>query len=142
MNERKRILIIDDDPDFVDGIKSILEKADYAVDVEHNPKDGLNTLQTEPPDLLLLDIMMGRGAEGIMIARKMRNDAELREIPVLIITGMREQIAFLFPGEPVHPGFVSVDELVEKPVEPQFLLERVSALIQASEERKAQKNQS
>jgi hypothetical protein len=57
---------------------------------------------------------------------------------VLIITGIREQIAFLFPGEPVHPGFVSVDELVEKPVDPQFLLERVSALIQASEERKAQ----
>lgn len=138
MNERKKLLIIDDDPDFVDGIKSILEKADYAVDVEHNPKDGLNRLHTEPPDLLLLDIMMGRGAEGIMIARKMRNDTELREIPVLIITGMREQIAFLFPGEPVHPGFVSVDELVEKPVEPQFLLERVSALIQASEERKAQ----
>jgi len=140
MNERKKLLIIDDDPDFVDGIKSILEKADYAVDVEHNPKDGLNRLHTEPPDLLLLDIMMGRGAEGIMIARKMRNDAELREIPVLIITGMREQIAFLFPGEPVHPGFVSVDELVEKPVEPQFLLERVSTLIKASEERKAQKS--
>ena len=138
MNGRKRILMIDDDPDFDDGIKSILEKADYAVDVAYNPKDGLNTLQTEPPDLLLLDIMMGRGAEGIMIARKMRKDAELREIPVLIITGIREQIAFLFPGEPVHPGFVSVDELVEKPVDPQFLLERVSALIQASEERKAQ----
>ncbi len=138
MNERKKILIIDDDPDFVDGIKSILEKADYAVDVAYNPKDGLNTLQTEPPDLLLLDIMMGRGAEGIMIARKMRKDADLREIPVLIITGIREQIAFLFPGEPVHPGFVSVDELVEKPVDPQFLLERVSALIQASEERKTQ----
>ncbi|MGB7116854.1 MAG: response regulator [Anaerolineales bacterium] len=140
MNERKKLLIIDDDPDFVDGIKSILEKADYAVDVSYNPKDGLNRLQTEPPDLLLLDIMMGRGAEGIMIARKMRKDAELREIPVLIITGIREQIAFLFPGEPVHPGFVSVDELVEKPVDPQFLLERVSALIQASEERKAQKS--
>ena len=140
MNERKKILIIDDDPDFVDGIKSILEKADYAVDVSYNPKDGLIRLQTEPPDLLLLDIMMGRGAEGIMIARKMRKDAELREIPVLIITGIREQIAFLFPGEPVHPGFVSVDELVEKPVDPQFLLERVSALIQASEERKAQKS--
>jgi hypothetical protein len=58
-------------------------------------------------------------------------------MPVLIITGIREQIAFLFPGEPVHPGFVAVDELVEKPVEPQFLLDRVSALLKAAEERKA-----
>jgi CheY-like chemotaxis protein len=136
MSEPTRLLIIDDDPDFVSGIRSILEGADYHVDVEHNPKDGFKALQTNPPDLLLLDIMMGRGAEGIMLARKIRKDPVLREIPVLIITGIREQMAFLFPGEPVHPGFVPVDELVEKPVEPQFLLDRVGALLKAAEERK------
>ena len=130
------ILIIDDDPDFVDGIRSVLVGADYHVEVAHNPKDGLEILKSNPPDLLLLDIMMGRGAEGIMIARKLRNDPVLREIPVLIITGIREQMAFLFPGEPVHPRFVPVDELVEKPVEPQFLLDRVSALLEAAAKRK------
>ncbi len=135
MNERRRLLIIDDDPDFVVGIQAILEGADYAVDVAYNPDEGFEALQTKPPDLLLLDIMMGRGAEGIMLARKMRKDPKLREIPVLIITGIREQIAFLFPGEPVHPRFVAVDELVEKPVEPQFLLDRVSALLEAAEAR-------
>jgi two-component system alkaline phosphatase synthesis response regulator PhoP len=137
MSEQTRILIIDDDPDFVEGIQSILEGASYSVEVAYNPKDGLDALQNNPPDLLCLDIMMGRGAEGVMIARKIRKDPQLREIPVLIITGIREQIAFLFPGEPVHPRFVPVDELVEKPVEPQLLLERVSALLQAAEERKA-----
>ena len=140
MNEQKRLLMIDDDPDFVAGIRAILEGADYKVDVAYNPKDGFEALQNNPPDLLLLDIMMGRGAEGVMLARKLRKDPELREIPVLIITGIREQIAFLFPGEPVHPRFVPVDELVEKPVEPQFLLERVSALLEAAEERKVQKD--
>jgi len=137
MSERERLLIIDDDPDFVEGISSILEGADYVVDVAYNPDDGYKALQTNPPDLLLLDIMMGRGAEGIMIARKIGKDPVLREIPVLIITGIREQIAFLFPGEPVHPRFVALDELVEKPVEPEFLLERVRALLEAAEERKA-----
>ncbi len=136
MNQQKKLLIIDDDPDFVEGIKSILDAANYSVDVAYNPKDGLNALQTMNYDMLLLDIMMGRGAEGIMIARKMRKDAKLRELPVLIITGIREQMAFLFPGEPVHPRFVEVDELVEKPVEPQFLLDKVSALLQAAEARK------
>ena len=137
MSDQKRILIIDDDPDFVEGIQSILEGAGYAVDAEYNPDDGIKALETTPPDLLCLDIMMGRGAEGIMLARKIRKDPVLREIPVLIITGIREQIAFLFPGEPVHPRFVAVDELVEKPVEPDFLLERVGALLAAAEERKA-----
>jgi len=135
----KKLLMIDDDPDFVSGIKAILATGDYEVDVAYNPKDGLHALQSKQYDLLLLDIMMGRGAEGIMIARKLRKDAKLREMPVLIITGMREQIAFLFPGEPVHPRFVDVDELMEKPVEPKLLLDKVSSLIQAAEARKASK---
>ncbi|MBM3125405.1 MAG: response regulator [Chloroflexi bacterium] len=133
----KRLLMIDDDPDFVAGIKSILDSAgEFEVDVAYNPKDGLKALQTREYDLLLLDIMMGRGAEGVMIARKLRKDPKLREMPVLIITGMREQIAFLFPGEPIHPRFVEVDELVEKPVEPKLLLEKVKSLIKTAEARK------
>jgi len=135
----KKILMIDDDPDFVSGIKAILDKAGFEVEVAYNPKDGLQALQTKKYDLLLLDIMMGRGAEGIMIARKLRKDVKLRELPVLILTGMREQIAFLFPGEPVHPRFVEVDELVEKPIEPKLLLEKVNHLIKTAEAKKAGK---
>ena len=138
MSEKTRLLIIDDDPDFVEGIQSILVKADYKVDVAYNPDDGFTALKSNPPDLLLLDIMMGRGAEGIMLARKISKDEVLREIPVLIITGIREQMAFLFPGEPVHPRFVPVDELIEKPVEPDFLLERVEALLKAAEKRRSE----
>ena len=136
MNSGKKLLIIDDDPDFVQGIKSILVAANYDVDVTYNPTDGLKALQTGKYDLLLLDIMMGRGAEGIMVARKMRNDPKLKDMPVLIITGIREQMAFLFPGQAVHPHFMAVDELVEKPVEPQLLLEKVSTLLRLAEERK------
>jgi DNA-binding response OmpR family regulator len=135
----KKVLMIDDDPDFVSGIRSILTAANFDVDVAYTPKDGLQSLQTKQYDILLLDIMMGRGAEGIMIARKLRKDVKLRELPVLIITGMREQIAFLFPGEPVHPRFVEIDEMVEKPVEPKLLLEKVNGLIKAAEAKKAGK---
>jgi len=138
MTQGKKLLMIDDDPDFVEGIKAILDAAGYIVDVTYNPKDGLKALQEKTYDLLLLDIMMGRGAEGIMIARKLRKDAKLREMPVLIITGIREQMAFLFPGESIHPRFVAVDELVEKPVEPKLLLEKVSTLISMAEARKAE----
>ena len=140
MSEPKQLLIIDDDPDFVAGIKAILVKAKYEVDTAFDPKDGLQALKSKAYDLLLLDVMMGRGAEGIMIARKLGKDANLRNLPVLIITGIREQMAFLFPGQAVHPHFVNVDELVEKPVEPKLLLEKVAALLQTAETRKA-KNQ-
>jgi len=136
MSARAKLLIIDDDPDFVDGIRAILEHADYEVEAAYNPKDGFQALQTKHYDLLLLDIMMGRGAEGVMIARKLRKDPKLSRIPVLIITGIREQIAFLFPDQAVHPHFVQVDELVEKPIAPDLLLEKVSALLQAAEAKK------
>ena len=135
MTERKRLLIVDDDPDFVAGIKVILD-AHYETDVAHNPKDGFAALKARHYDLLLLDIMMGRGAEGVMMARKVRKEPSLQELPILIITGIREQIAFLFPGQAVHPRFMPVDELVEKPVEPQLLLEKVSALLRAAEARR------
>jgi CheY-like chemotaxis protein len=137
MTTGQRLLIVDDDPDFVDGIRPILEGAGYTVDAAYNPRDGFDALKARRYDLLLLDILMGRGAEGVMFARKMRKDAALREIPVLIITGLREQIAFLFPGEPLHPHLVPVDELMEKPVEPQLLLEKVSTLLAAAQRRKA-----
>ena len=136
MNSEKKLLIIDDDPDFVEGIKSILQAANYVVEAAYNPKDGFQALQTKRYDLLLLDIMMGRGAEGIMLARKLNKDPKLRETPVLIITGIREQMAFLFPGQAVHPHLLPVDELVEKPVEPALLLEKVGTLLQAAEGRK------
>ncbi|MBC8507566.1 MAG: response regulator [Anaerolineales bacterium] len=132
-----RLLIIDDDPDYVDGIKSILEKADYVVDAAYNPKDGFEALETGNYDLLLLDIMMGRGAEGVMVARKINKDPVLREMPVLIITGVREQIAFLFPGQAVHPGILPTDELLEKPVNPDLLIEKVEALLKEAKEKKA-----
>jgi DNA-binding response OmpR family regulator len=136
MNTNRRLLIVDDDPDFAGAISEILETAGYETDITHNPKDGWEALKSTKYDLLLLDIMMGRGAEGVMMARKIRKDESLREMPVLIITGLREQIAFLFPGQAIHPGFVPVDELVEKPVEPELLLDRVRALIEASEGRR------
>jgi two-component system alkaline phosphatase synthesis response regulator PhoP len=132
MTERARLLVIDDDPDFVEGIKAILESAKYEVDTALNPEDGLAALRSERYDLLLLDIMMGRGAEGITVARELGKDPVLRKMPILIITGIREQMAFLFPGQPVHPRFVDVDEVVEKPVEPGMLLDKVEALLRSA----------
>jgi two-component system alkaline phosphatase synthesis response regulator PhoP len=127
---KPRLLMIDDDPDFVDGVKSILERAGYDVDVAYNPKDGYDRLQTGVYDLLLLDIMMGRGAEGVMLARKLRKEPKFAQLPVLIITGIREQLSFLFPGQALHPHLLPTDALIEKPVAPEELLSLVASLLQ------------
>lgn len=82
-------------------------------------------------DLLILDVMMGRGAEGIIFARKLRKNEKFKNLPVLMITSIREQTGFFFPGQVEHPEFLPVDELVEKPVERKTLLKKVEALIMA-----------
>ena len=137
MKENFRILVAEDEEDISEILQFNLESEGYKVDAVHSAEEALTKKLTDY-DLFLLDVMMGRGAEGIMIARKLGKDPKLRELPVLIITGIREQMAFLFPGQAVHPHFVDVDELVEKPVAPKLLLEKVEALLKTAETRKAQ----
>ena len=119
------ILIIDDDPDFVEITKAVLETRQYKVDFAYNADEGFAKLEEEVPDVILLDIMMGKCAEGFIFARKIRKDPHLSKIPILVLTSMREQTGFDFPGERIHPKFFPVDEYLEKPIEPQVLLAEV-----------------
>ncbi len=119
------ILIIDDDPDFVEVTKVILETKEYNVESAGNPAEGWDSLQKQVPDLLILDVMMGRGAEGFVMARKLRKDPRYNGMPILMLTSMREQTGFDFPGERIHSKFLPVDDYMEKGGEPKILLEKI-----------------
>jgi len=123
------ILIIDDDPDFVEVTKVLLETKQYNVRFAYNPEEGLAKLEEETPDALILDVMMGKGAEGFVLARKIRKDSRFDKMPILMMTSMREQTGFDFPGERIHSKFLPVDDYVEKGVEPQVLLDKVEQLL-------------
>ena len=124
-----RILIIDDDPDFVEVTKSILETKQYKVSVAYNADEGFARLEEEVPDAIILDIMMGKGAEGFIFARKIRKDPRMAKIPILVLTSMREQTGFFVPGNPIHPKFFPIDRYMEKPIEPQVLLLELELLL-------------
>ena len=119
------ILIIDDDPDFVEVTKVLLETKQYNVRFAYNPEEGLAKLEEETPDALILDVMMGKGAEGFVLARKIRKDPRFEKMPILMLTSMREQTGFDFPGQRIHSKFLPVDDYVEKGVEPQVLLKKI-----------------
>jgi two-component system phosphate regulon response regulator OmpR len=118
------ILIIDDDPDFVEIAKAILETKQYEVSFAYSSEEGYAKLE-EMPDAIILDVMMGKGAEGFIFARKMRKDPRFDKIPILMLTSMREQTGFDFPGDRIHAKFLPVDDYIEKGVEPQVLLEKI-----------------
>lgn len=119
------ILIIDDDPDFVEIVKAILETKQYNVEYAYNSEEGFAKLEENPPDALILDVMMGKRAEGFIFARKLRKDSRFDKIPILMLTSMRQQTGFDFPGERIHSKFLPVDDYIEKGVEPSVILEKV-----------------
>ena len=119
------ILIVDDDPDFVEVTEAILETKQYQVRSAPNPDEGFAKLEEEIPDLLILDVMMGKGAGGFVLARKIRQDSRFDHMPILLLTSMTEQTGFSFPGERISEKFLPVDDYIEKGIKPHVLLEKV-----------------
>ena len=124
-----KILLIDDDNDFAEATKVILESKKYEVILADNTNEGLSLLETENPDLLILDVMMENKAAGFIISRQLRKNPKHQNLPILLLTGLRKQTGFFFPGEPKDDIFLPVNDFLEKPCSPEILLEKVEKLL-------------
>ena len=124
-----KILIIDDDNDFTEATKIILNSRNYEVISADNTKEGLLLLENDNPDLLILDVMMENKAAGFIISRQVRKNPKFLNLPILMLTGMREQTGFFLPDEPKKDIFLPVDEFLEKPPLPEILLEKIDTLL-------------
>ena len=120
----KKIMIIDDDIDLVEAMRITLESDGYEVIDAQEGQKGLEILKDQKPDLLILDVMMGTLDEGFHIAYQIRNDEEIKEIPILMITAVGAQTGFEFDMQR-DEDFLPVNEFIEKPVNPQVLLDSV-----------------
>ncbi len=131
MEEKKKILIIDDNPDFADAVKVTLETGGpYVAKVVNSAEEAVEKLEEELPDLMILDIIMQEGAEGIILSRKFKKDARLKNVPIIMLTSITKQTGFKFNKNDLKDKkFLPVDEFMEKPVPPQQLLLRVEKLI-------------
>jgi CheY-like chemotaxis protein len=121
----KRILIIDDNPEFVEATTNLLDAKGYEVTSADNGKDGLEKAKENKPDLILLDVMMTTKTEGFDVAREMHGEAGLKETPVIMITGVRKEMNLPFGFEP-DEDWLPVKDVLEKPVKPDVLLAAVT----------------
>ena len=120
----KKIMIIDDDIDLVEAMRITLETDNYEVIDAQEGAKGLEILKKEKPDLLILDVMMGTLDEGFHLAYQIRNDEQVKDMPILMITAVGAQTGFEFDKQR-DEDFLPVDEFIEKPVNPQVLLDAV-----------------
>ncbi len=118
-----KVLVVDDDPDFVRITSKVLRSAGYEVSSAANGAKALQAMRKERPDLVLLDIMMSYVLDGLDVSREMAQDSDLAGIPVIMVTSLTAiKDTEMVPGD----EFVPVDEWLTKPVSPQTLLERVA----------------
>ena len=128
MNNPPKILIVDDDADFVDATRMILESNDFQVVTASNREEALKKINSSKPDLILLDIMMDRMDDGFTICYKLKHDPKLKHIPVFTISSITERTGFKF--NPATDGeFFEADDYATKPLEPKVLISRIKALL-------------
>jgi CheY-like chemotaxis protein len=120
----KKVLIIDDDINFIDAVSTLLEAKGYEVISAENGEEGFKKAKNESPNIILLDVMMTRKTEGFDVAHNVKNDAKTKDIPVVMVTGIRKDMNLPFGFEP-DEDWLPVEHVLEKPVKPDVLLKTV-----------------
>jgi len=120
------ILIADDDPDFVQIIRTILTAEGYDVLSAKNGEEALSVMRESDVDLLLLDVMMASVLDGLSLAHEMQADPALKSMPVIMISSIiSSPHASMFPTD----EYIPIDAWMTKPIQPEALLEKISALL-------------
>jgi len=126
MKEQKSILLVDDDADFIEANRIVLEKTGYDVIAAYSAKEGLEKAFKHLPDLIILDVMMERMTDGFFVTYDLRKNNETKDIPILMLTSVNETVPYEFePDEQYLP----VDRFIEKPVTPRQLSEAVIEML-------------
>ena len=120
MERKAKILLVDDDPDFVESTKTVLESKPYDVIVAVNGDEGIKKARQENPDLILLDVIMPV-EDGFTAAEQLKDDPQLAKIPVLMLTSYSSKGAET--SIPRSRGYeLEADDYIDKPVSPNDLL--------------------
>lgn len=126
MTKTAKILLVDDDPIFVEATKTILE-SQYRVITAHNGEEGLEKARSEKPDLILLDIIMP-AKDGFNVCKQMKQDRQLAAIPVIMLTSFAQHKRET--DIPVEAGLeLEAEGYMEKPVSPEALLKQVKSML-------------
>ena len=121
-----KILVVDDDPDFVESTRLMLEPHGYEVISAANGDEGLLKLKKENPDLVILDVIMSTVLDGLSMSQQMRDVPAYKKVPILMVTSIANtDYAALFPTD----EFINIHGFLTKPISSEQLLSYVKKLI-------------
>ena len=127
----REILLVDDDPDIRDSLRIVLEREGYRVRMASNGAQARAELEKQPPDLMILDIMMATDTEGFDLAYDLRERPEFAAIPIILLTSFMDKVREEGPDQFQH---ILGEEwpakwLFEKPVDTRRLLDKISGIL-------------
>jgi formate transporter len=120
------VLVVDDDPDFVEITRTILDKEGYGVATASNGTQAWQSMMRDKPDLVLLDVMMSTTLEGVDLSRRMAADPKLRDVPIIMISSIDSTWHADKLPDNVH---IPIDAWISKPVNPEHLLRTIRRFI-------------
>ena len=121
-----KILVIDDDPDFVNAARIVLEKDGHAIIRAVNGREGFLKAKEESPDLVILDVMMDSILDGVSASRMLHDDPSTAKIPIIMVSSISStSYAELFPTD----EYLHVRTFLSKPIRPADLAKQVSRLL-------------
>ncbi len=119
MSSAHTVLLVDDDADFVEMNRLLLEQSGYTVRVAYSGRQCMEAVAASRPDIIILDMVMEHPSDGFEVSRALRNSEHTKCIPIVMITSANDSIPFRL--EPDRT-WLPVDALLEKPVDPPLLL--------------------
>ena len=138
MDRQPYILIVDDDPDILEGILTILESQPYRLATARDGKKCMEMVAQDIPDLLILDLLMPR-MDGWGVIREMRSEPRYAGVPILVLTTVVEDASRR--RYELETGMaMDVQDYVQKPAKPAELIQRVEKLLKAYAYRTRQSN--
>ena len=118
-----KILVVDDDPDFVSATKIILEKNNHEVISAPSGDTGYRRAREDKPDLVILDVIMDTVLDGLSVSQRMHDDPDLREVPIIMVTSIANtDYAELFPTD----EFIHINAFLSKPISADELIRQVN----------------
>jgi hydrogenase maturation protease len=124
-----KILIVDDDPDITEAMRVVLENRGYQVDSAADSVKAMKRIETQRPDLIILDVMMTTPQEGFILSRSLKQDPATQAIPILMLTAVKDKTGIDFKPEAGDQTWLPVEEFLDKPVRPDVLIQKVEALL-------------
>ena len=119
---RERIVLIEDEPDIAEVLQYNLGKEGFEVEVAHRGDSGLEAIRRDPPDLVLLDLMLP-GVDGLELTRMLKRDAATSRLPIVMLTARGEEVDRIVGLE------LGADDYISKPFSPREVVLRVKAVL-------------